>query len=492
MLRANRSQICLRALLRHLADDTRGGILALSVVLLLFVLGTGGLVLDFGRVWNSQSELQAFADHAALVAAGELDGTADAITRANNALAQLISDRQAYANQDVTLDVNDLQATFLRGLPAADTDNDFSPFVTADPTLAQFVRVVVNPHTVSTVFANALLAVSGNAQIDLDVAAAAVAGYTQYVCDITPLMFCAPDGMDRDTLRSWVPGRQIRLKAQGFWGPGAFGLLDLNFDENGPCGPPNQGANFFRCAVAVERSITRCFSRRGVDIRPGQAVGPSESGLNVRFDVYGTSLQSKRNDPDFAPAPNVIKGHKPSGGGSCINNTPAPSNVAPLPQASCLLAENCSGPSIRFSSSQTVDEGQRQDYVQQNYTDAGMADKTAGANTRHQMYENEIANSAGGDILDTAAGLEESGRPMCSSNMSSNPDRRVLVAAAIDCSTLPPGNASNVPVLDFYRIFMTNIAGYPDPADVWVEVIEPIDPFQPASVFAHDFVQLYR
>jgi Flp pilus assembly protein TadG len=495
MLRPNRSKVCLRALLRRLVDDTRGGILALSVVLLLFVLGTGGLILDFGRVWNSQSELQAFADHAALVAAGELDGTPDAITRANNALAQLISDRQAYASQDVTLDANDLQATFLRGLPAADTDDDFSPFVTTDPALAQFVRVVVNPHTVSTIFANVLLAVSGNAQVDVDVAAAAVAGYTQYVCDITPLMFCTPGGMDRETLRGWLPGRQIRLKAQNSWGPGAFGLLDINFDENGPCGSPNQGANFFRCAVAVERSITRCFSRRGVDIRPGQAVGPSESGLNARFDIYGTSLQSKRNDPDFAPAPNVIKGYKPSGGGGCIGNTPTPSNVAELPQAQCLLDGNCSGPSVRFSSSQTVDPGQRDAYVQQNYTDVGMADKTGGANTRHQIYQNEIANSGSGDILDTSAGLEESGRASCSSNMSSDPDRRVLVAAAIDCSTMPPGNASNVPAMDFYRIFMTNIAGQPDPADVWVEVIDHVDPIgggEPGSGFAHDIVQLYR
>jgi len=495
MLRPNRSNPCLLALLRHLVDDTRGGILALSVVLLVFVLGTGGLILDFGRVWNSQSELQAFADHAALVAAGELDGTPDAITRSNAALAQLISDRQSYASQDVTLDENDLQATFLSGLPAADTDDDFSPFVTADPALAQFVHVAVNPHTVSTIFANALLAVSGNAQIDVDVGAGAVAGYTQYVCDITPLMFCAPDGMDRDTLRSWVPGRQIRLKAQSSWGPGAFGLLDINFDESGPCGSPNQGANFFRCAVAVERSITRCFSRRGVDIRPGQAVGPSESGLNVRFDMYGTSLQSEKNNPDFAPAPNVIKGFKPAGGGSCVGNNPTPSNVAPLPQASCLLAENCSGPSIRFSDSQTVDPGQRDAYVQQNYTDAGTADKTGGADTRYQMYRNEIDASGGGEILDTSAGLEESGRPMCSSDMSADPDRRVLVAAAVDCSTLPPGNAENVPVLDFYRIFMTNVAGQPDPADVWVEVIEHVDPFgggEPGSGFAHDIVQLYR
>jgi len=494
-MRLIRSPVFPRALLRRCVNDTRGGVLALSVVLLLFVLGTGGLILDFGRVWNSQSELQAFADHAALVAAGELDGTTEAITRSNAALAQLITDRQAYASEGVTLDSNDLQVTFLDGLPADDTDDDFAPFVTADPALAQYVRVVVNPHTVSTIFANALLTVSGNAQVDLNVGAAAVAGFTQFVCDISPLMFCPPAGMEREQLRTWLPGRQIRLKAQNFWGPGAFGLLDVNFDENGPCGSPNQGANFFRCAVGVERSITRCFSRRGVDVRPGQAAGPSESGLNTRFDIYTTSLKSSRNDPDFVPAPNVIKGYKPSGGGGCINNNPEPSNVAELPQAQCLLNESCSGPSTRFSDSQTVDPGQRDAYVQQNYTDVGMADKTGGANTRYQMYRNEIDASGTGDILDTSAGLEESGRHSCSSGMSQDPDRRVLVAAAVDCSTLPPGNASDVPVLDFYRIFMTNIAGQPETNDVWVEVIEHVDPFgggEPGSGFAHDFVQLYR
>ena len=78
--------------------------------------------------------------------------------------------------------------------------------------------------------------------------------------------------------------------------------------------------------------------------------------------------------------------------------------------------------------------------------------------------------------------------------MSSDPDRRVLVAAAVDCSTLPPGNASNVPVIDFYRIFMTNIAGAARPDGRLVEVIEHVDPFggAPGSGFAHDIVQLYR
>ena len=494
MLRLIRSSVTLRTLLRRCGEDTQGGVLALSVILLLFVLGTGGLILDFGRVWNAQSELQAFADHSALVAAGELDGTADAITRANAALAQLITDRQAYASEDVTLDATDLQATFLDGLPDDDTDDDFAPFVTIDPALAQYVRVVVNPHTVSTIFANALLAVSGDAQVDLGVGAAAVAGYTQFVCDISPLMFCPPPGMDRETLRSWLPGRQIRLKSQNFWGPGAFGLLDVNFDDNGPCGNPNQGANFFRCAVGVERSITRCFSRRGVDVRPGQAVGPSKSGLNTRFDIYTTSLKSKRNDPDFVPAPNVIKGYKPSGGG-CVKNNPEPSNVAQLPQAQCLLSGNCSGPSPRFSSSQTVDPGQRDAYVQQNYTAVGMADKTGGANTRYQMYRNEIDELGHGRHPghssrprgERAAQLLQ--RPVVRSRPPRARRRGGRLQRAAAGQRVERAGLGLLPHLhDQHRRRAR-------PGDVWVEVIDHVDPFgggQPGAGFAHDFVQLYR
>ena len=465
MPRLTLSPACPQALLRRLIDDAQGGVLALSVVLLLFLLGTGGLILDFGRVWNSQSELQAFADHAALVAAGELDGNAGR-DHAGQHRARPADHRPAGLRERGRRPSTstDLQATFLSGLPAADTDNDFGPFVTADPTLAQYVRVVVNPHTVSTIFANALLAVSGNGQVDLNVGAAAVAGFTQFVCDISPLMFCPPPGMDREQLRSWLPGRQIRLKAQNFWGPGAFGLLDVNFDPNGPCGNPNQGANFFRCAVGVERSITRCFSRRGVDVRPGQAAGPSESGLNTRFDIYSTSLKSKPQRPGLRAGAQRHQRLQAVGRRRLHQQQPDRRPTSPR----CRRRSACwprTAP-VRACASRPRRPSTRRSgaaYVQQNYTDVGMADKTGGATTRYQMYRNEIDNSGTGDILDTAAGLEESGRHSCSSGQSADPDRRVLVAAAVDCSTLPPGNASNVPVWDFYRIFMTNIAGQPDP-----------------------------
>jgi Flp pilus assembly protein TadG len=236
----------LTGLTRRLANDTRGAILLFSAILLIFVLGTGGLILDFARVWNAQSELQSFADHAALVAAGELDGNPGAIARANDALDRLITDRQHYANEAVGLDSGSVTARFLRDLPANDTDNNLAPFVTANDALARFVHVQLNPYTVSTIFADILLTISGNAGVDIGVGATAVAGYTQFVCDITPMMFCTPGPNYAP-----VPGRMINMVSGNSGGPAQFGLLDLNFDPNGPCGAPNQGADFFRCALGA-------------------------------------------------------------------------------------------------------------------------------------------------------------------------------------------------------------------------------------------------
>jgi hypothetical protein len=497
MPRLIRSPACPQALLRRLIDDAHGGVLALSVVLLLFLLGTGGLILDFGRVWNSQSELQAFADHAALVAAGELDGNADAITRAQTALGQL-TDRQAYASEDVTLDDDDLQVTFLSGLPAADTDDDFGPFVTADPAIAQFVRVVVNPHTVSTIFANALLAVGGNGQVDLNVGAAAVAGFTQFVCDITPLMICNPEEPvgNTDPLYPYTPiiGQQIRLKMQSQgsqYVPGDFGLLDAAIDPAGPC-PVNQGAASLRCAFAAVQAVTQCVQKRGVDVRPGELAVAFATGVNVRFDMFQGSFNGSKNDPDFQAAPNVTKGLVGRGGAACANQfdpapvPPDPNATRALPRDGCFATNSCAH--NRFGDSQAG----AITWDLNNYwlTNHGVAPPQQFA-TRYQAYTYEYDNT----IPNRSPG-GENGNPTCnppaSGGVADSPERRLVVGAVINCGANGvQGNAEDVPVLTFVKFFVTEPAGQPDPNDVWVEVVEEVQPGG-ANSFIHNFVQLYR
>lgn len=63
----------------------RGAILPLVGLVLVVLLGFGGLVIDLGGLFVAKTELQSALDSCALAAAHELDGAADALTRATNA-----------------------------------------------------------------------------------------------------------------------------------------------------------------------------------------------------------------------------------------------------------------------------------------------------------------------------------------------------------------------------------------------------------------------
>ena len=301
----------------RLPGDERGAVLIYVTAILGVVLAFGALVIDGGRLASLQSELQAFADHTALAAAGELDGRPGAIARATAAAGLITADRQTFGAGAAALDpATDLVLRFLSSLPASDDDPISTTSVTTSDAQAVYAEVTVTPRTLSLWLIPGAAGLFGfETGATGTTGATAVAGFTQHVCDAAPLMFCSPSGPSYTPVR----GRMIQLKSQNFWGPGAFGLLDGNFDPSGPCGAANQGADFYRCVVAAVRNVTRSVARRGVDIRPGQVTGAAAAGFNTRFDIYGTNLHSKRNDPLFAPAPNVVRGFGPGSGGQCIS-----------------------------------------------------------------------------------------------------------------------------------------------------------------------------
>src|SRR5215471_19169112 len=61
---------------------TRGFVLVAAAVSIVALLGVVGLAIDIGRLMLAHSELQVFADEAAIAAAFELDGTSAGLTRA--------------------------------------------------------------------------------------------------------------------------------------------------------------------------------------------------------------------------------------------------------------------------------------------------------------------------------------------------------------------------------------------------------------------------
>ncbi|MCB2123724.1 MAG: hypothetical protein KDE06_10740, partial [Rhodobacteraceae bacterium] len=95
------------------ARDEDGAILVIVAVSLGMILGMIALSYDLGRMAATQSELQSYADHVALAAAGELDGVVaqaasgtnpavpGARERAQAAAANFFTDSQTFAN-DVT------------------------------------------------------------------------------------------------------------------------------------------------------------------------------------------------------------------------------------------------------------------------------------------------------------------------------------------------------------------------------------------------------
>lgn len=480
--------------IKAFAKDEHGTILVFWAMSLAVMLGFVALSFDFGRIASTKSELQAFADHVALAAAGELDGQDDAITRAQAAAADMITDRQTFGAGGQTLDVIDYTLTFLSALP--DDDTEALTDITTDPVDALYVQATVAPRNVDTPFADALFGLRGGVAPEANVGATAVAGFTQYACDITPLMFCLPSpGYKADE----NVGDLIRLRSGGSgaaWGPGDFGFLDPDKEEVDPTGPCAglSGNRLDACLIGAERSITRCFAQRGVDTEPGQKVGIEDAIFNVRFDIYKATMNGRRNDPNYRPAPNVIKGIVPRSGGACIGNS---ARVSPdtmgLPRDDCFASGSCA----RFGDGNW--SAGRTAYVATNYDGAGPS-VPAGA-TRYEYYLAEIAAAGGpGSRAAILADRAETGRASCAPAASPDPERRIVIAAAIDCTAHPvSGRTTNVPVEEFFRLFLTEPVGQdassPPRLDLWVEVVGSAQGNGGSGGnggIVHDVVQLFR
>ena len=471
-----------------------GAVLVFWALALAVFLGFIALSFDFGRIAATKSELQSFADHVALAAAGELDGKSDAITRATSAAANLIADRQIFGTGDHTLNSVDYTLTFLSALPASDSTTPTA--VTTTATKAIYVQATIAPHSVDTPFADALFGLRGGVAPDASVAATAIAGFTQYACDITPLMFCLPSpGYKADA----NIGVQILLRSGGngaAWGPGDFGFLDPDKEEVDPSGPcaDLSGGNLDRCLIGAERSVTRCFAQRGVDTEPGQKTGIEDAVFNVRFDIYKATMNGKRTDANYRPAPNVIKGIVPKGGGSCIGNSEkvSPDTVG-LPRDNCFTTGSCSRVGDgNWSSGRTT-------YETKNYGTTPPS-VPAGA-TRYAYYLAEIARAGGGgSTAPILTGRSETGRATCAPAASPDPERRVVIAAGIDCTAHPiKGRTDNVPVDEFFRLFLTEPVGQdgssPPKVDLWAEIVGSAGGNGGAGGtggIVHDVVQLYR
>ncbi len=475
--------------------NEEGTILVFVGMCLVVIMGMAALTFDLGRIVSTQTDLQAYSDHVALAAAGELDGNPDAIVRANAAAANMIRDTQFFAEGSQDLNsAADYSLRFLTGLPdsAADPDDDASvdAFVTTDPAQAVLVEVTATPRTVFLPFARALASLLGAAPPDGQVNAQAIAGYTAYACDVTPLMFCIPPGW---TANANV-GQTIKLRTGGNssqWGPGNFGFLDptdIGINPLGPCAGLN-GAPLYICMIAAEGNLTQCVAQRGVDTEPGQRNGIGSAIYNARFDMFTATMNNLKNNPAYAPGPQVISGWQ-RGANGCVGNNPAlTDDTMPFPPDDCFETNNCSYPNGggRFGTPPSAGGGWgtgKAKYLDMNYgngPDDDLDEHPAGLQTalnvhqtRYEMYLDEIARAGTNDIL---IDRQENGRPQCASTPNSDPDRRTVIAAAIDCTANPVvGRATDVPVQEFVKVFLIQPLEQSSGTDfdLFVEVVEQV------------------
>ena len=545
----------------EIAGDERGSILPFVGVSLAVMLGFIALGFDLGRQNLTRIELQSFADSVALAAAGELDGRADAITRATAAAANLISDTQSFGSGARTLQgAGEYALTFLSALPAGDyvAPYDLSSITTTDPKDAAYVHVDVVDRTVQSPFGSALVALSGQGtHMEGTADAVAIAGFTQFACDVTPLMFCVPRADPADPTSPLMSasasrGKMILMRTgrqNAAWGPGDFGFLDPTAyaDDTGPCAGLS-GNNYYSCLIAGVNTTTKCFSQNGVDTQPGQGNGRNESIFNVRFDIYRSTMNGQKNNPLYAPAPNVVKGILPatggsggngnggngnggsggSGGNQCISNnydlnqdtstSPATVRTMGLPEDTCFTGGTCA--SNPYGARVGDGVWDRTSYVNTNHNGTWPTG-TNSSSTRYEMYLAEIrdyndriaAVPAGGSTAnigmlprfesDGTTQQRETGLPRCSGAAPASPSRRVLILAGIDCEANPINGAeTGVPVHEFYEVFLTEPVRQSDNTssapsfDMMAEVIGSAGGFgagaSPDAGIFHDVVQLYR
>src|SRR3989337_1294564 len=81
---------------RCLGRDEGGATLIYVSIALTVFMGFAALVIDGGRLFTLDTEMQSAADAIALAGAAELDGNTDAQTRANAAMANLVQNSQTF------------------------------------------------------------------------------------------------------------------------------------------------------------------------------------------------------------------------------------------------------------------------------------------------------------------------------------------------------------------------------------------------------------
>lgn len=135
----------------------KGYVLIATCSAMVVMTGVAGVAVDIGRLYIAKSEIQSFADAAAVSAALQLDGTSAGITRAQGAVTNAATGTNAMKWDMSTKTISTYSATFAQGLSNSPNTIDNSSWSAnpASPANYRFVKVsagVAVPLTFMQVF----------------------------------------------------------------------------------------------------------------------------------------------------------------------------------------------------------------------------------------------------------------------------------------------------------------------------------------------------
>ncbi|WP_181177644.1 pilus assembly protein TadG-related protein [Mesorhizobium sp. B4-1-1] len=424
--------------IREFWNDQRGIAMILVAIMLPVLIGFALLAVDMSRATGLHSDLQKGVDALALAGAAELDGRADSITRANNAINNLIANRTLFSTAGShQIARADVTVTYLTGIPTSDStalgangvDANSINWASTDPTAVSLVVVTLNAAGAGNF--ETFFPVSMSSRSTMDIRPQAVAGFKQSICETVPLFMCNPfetttPGTSKTIQQAFASGdtygREFRvLKAGNNPGPGNFGLLDNNLTS-------------LRDAIAMGTAGT-CYSRDALTTKTGVTLGQVNTGLNTRFAIYSNSLNKQDKNFAYRPSVNVRKGQKSN---ACNKYSPVTDGSAlPLPDGA-RYGVDAPGMSDKITAQSFWSA-----YWLANHKSAYSAPVPAKTNptgntgapaSRYDVYRYEIDHGLVADQSQNPT--KEVGTPQCYKGTQAptdSPDRRLLNMAIIDC-----------------------------------------------------------
>ena len=263
----------------------RGAVALATALSLVVLLGLLGIVVDLGRLYVVKTELQNAADACALAAAFELDGNANALTRAENAgIAIATRNRLHFQSEPVVATAADIRFSTVLSGPGGDNSSYITQAAGANPASTYVMCTLSRPGLAMT-----LTSIVGAGPKSAAAQAVATVSPAQTSCAI-PLGVCSHGAAPTFGLTpgEWVSGR---FDAGG-GSTGNFNWIDFT--------PPGGGQSELSALLTGPGT---CNTAPGGEIGQTGVLGNAAArAWNSRFGLYqngGGNPQPDTAPPDF-------------------------------------------------------------------------------------------------------------------------------------------------------------------------------------------------